>query len=202
MKNIAIAGHATRGKEVINELLSLGATNPHKFNGLSTDCFYVIINGEIDGFKHDDLLKNVKWEKYTLESYLMAKGKDFEEDKNKILNYLDKIINTCNNEIEKFKKEMNTDFFKYFDRFAIAHLKTETKKREIMEVRKKIVIAPNMKEIELEINSEKDFWEGMIFNFRVPQTTNQMYNMRENYKPEIYSELINFFDDLLKGFKI
>jgi hypothetical protein len=47
MANLAIKGHATRGKEVIEILEMLGGENKYKLNGCSIECAYYKKNGVI-----------------------------------------------------------------------------------------------------------------------------------------------------------
>lgn len=48
MARLAIKGHATRGKEVIEILEMLGGINPYVCKAVRETCFYFIVEGEID----------------------------------------------------------------------------------------------------------------------------------------------------------
>ena len=52
MAKLAIKGHKTRGKEVIEILEMLGGNNPHKYVAYS-DCFYFYIGDETRNIYYD-----------------------------------------------------------------------------------------------------------------------------------------------------
>ena len=69
MTQLAIRGHATRGKEVIEILEMLGGKNPTDLKGKETDGVYIIsssYNGEIDCL---NVISDV-YKIFTLEEFL------------------------------------------------------------------------------------------------------------------------------------
>ena len=71
MKKIAIQGHSTRGKDVINILKLLGGKDPHNFSGNRETCYYFINAGDrIDlCSKKNKLMSLSSHTFYTLEEY-------------------------------------------------------------------------------------------------------------------------------------
>ena len=65
--NIAIQGHPTRGKEIIQILESLGGKNPHDFRGDCIQGYYSISNNIIIYFHNTKRVENTKL--YTLEEF-------------------------------------------------------------------------------------------------------------------------------------
>ena len=68
--NLAIQGHSTLGREVIELLKMLGGKNPYDCNGLGTLCAYHIIDGNIQVVTIEDLFKSNKYILYSLEGLL------------------------------------------------------------------------------------------------------------------------------------
>ena len=69
-KNLAIGGHATRGKEVIEIFLMLGGKNIHNLKGIDDEYYYI----DNDGFIDSELDYIENWEEkftlFTLEEFL------------------------------------------------------------------------------------------------------------------------------------
>ena len=69
-KKLAIAGHATRGKEVIEIFLMLGGKNIHNLKGINDEYYYI----DNDGFIDSELDYIENWEEkfalFTLEEFL------------------------------------------------------------------------------------------------------------------------------------
>jgi hypothetical protein len=69
MKTLAIKGHKTRGKEVIELLEIMGGCNVHKHMGINVETFYYI--NDTTGIDCDQTLwKNNRYTIFTLEEFL------------------------------------------------------------------------------------------------------------------------------------
>lgn len=71
MAKLAIRGHLTRGKEVIETLMMLGGLNLKRLVGTDSDSYYTIANdGTISGFIDAYLSKCSHYVRYTIEEFL------------------------------------------------------------------------------------------------------------------------------------
>lgn len=118
-----------------------------------------------------------------------------------VLEAIDKLIEKCDSDIKSFMEKLNDDFLHYFTVNAKSHVICTMMKQQFEELLGWVEAEEDSEKIIELLDSGVEFMSKKLLNYRRTQSTNELYNLMEEYKLEMYSTLIKTYQQIIKNAK-
>lgn len=123
------------------------------------------------------------------------------EPKNFVLELITTIIKKCEEDIQSYMASIEEDFLHYFTVKAKSHVICVMMKQQFTDLRSWVEAEEeDAKIIEL-LESGISFMTKQLLGYRRLQSTNELHNLKEEYKLEMYSTLIPTYQQIINRTK-
>lgn len=119
-----------------------------------------------------------------------------------VLKTIDSIINECDEKIKCYLNYLNDDFLYYFTVNVKSHVICTMKKQLFEQLLGWVEAEDNDENIVDLLDRSVEFMSNELLNYRRTQSTNELYNLKEEYKLEMYSKLIPLYKQISKKAKL
>ena len=114
-----------------------------------------------------------------------------------VLELVQTILKKCDEDIRAYKEKINEDFLHYFVVNTKSHVICAMMKEQLEELRSWIETEADDEKIVELLESGVSFMSKKLLEYRRPQSTNELHNLKEEYKLEMYSTLITTYQQMV-----
>jgi len=113
-----------------------------------------------------------------------------------VLETIKNILKRCDEDIKSYMLKLNDDFLHYFTVNAKSHVICTMMKQQFEELSRWVEAEEEDEKIVELLDSGVEFMTKKLLNYRRTQSTNELHNLMEEYKLEMYSTLIPTYQQI------
>lgn len=113
-----------------------------------------------------------------------------------VLETIKNILKRCEEDIKSYMLKLNDDFLHYFTVNAKSHVICTMMKQQFEELSRWVEAEEEDEKIVELLDSGVEFMTKKLLNYRRTQSTNELHNLMEEYKLEMYSTLIPTYQQI------
>ena len=113
-----------------------------------------------------------------------------------VLETIKNILKRCDEDIKSYMVKLNDDFLHYFTVNAKSHVICTMMKQQFEELSRWVEAEEEDEKIVELLDSGVEFMTKKLLNYRRTQSTNELHNLMEEYKLEMYSTLIPTYQQI------
>jgi len=113
-----------------------------------------------------------------------------------VLETIKNILKRCDEDIKSYMLKLNDDFLHYFTVNAKSHVICTMMKQQFEELARWVEAEEEDGKIVELLDSGVEFMTKKLLNYRRTQSTNELHNLMEEYKLEMYSTLIPTYQQI------
>ena len=113
-----------------------------------------------------------------------------------VLETIKNILKRCDEDIKSYMLKLNDDFLHYFTVNAKSHVICTMMKQQFEELSRWVEAEEEDEKIVELLDSGIEFMTKKLLNYRRTQSTNELHNLMEEYKLEMYSTLIPTYQQI------
>lgn len=113
-----------------------------------------------------------------------------------VLETIKNILKRCDEDIKSYMLKLNDDFLHYFTVNAKSHVICTMMKQQFEELARWVEAEEEDEKIVELLDSGVEFMTKKLLNYRRTQSTNELHNLMEEYKLEMYSTLIPTYQQI------
>lgn len=117
--------------------------------------------------------------------------------KTAVIDQIDAVLIQCEKDINSFIENFKDDFLDYFVVKSKTHVICVMKQKQFLQLKEWIVVEEDTGKIVQLLQGGIDFMQRTLLNYRRIQSTNEMHNLKEEYKLEMFSQLIPLYERML-----
>lgn len=113
-----------------------------------------------------------------------------------VLTTINDIVKKCDEDIKSYMVKLNDDFLHYFTVNAKSHVICTMMKQQFEELSRWVEAEEEEQKVVELLDSGVEFMTKKLLNYRRTQSTNELYNLMEEYKLEMYSNIIPTYQQI------